>query len=197
MTYKTPEEQYKILTKLDRKSAVIARGIVEHFNSGYDDCTKLRNCQEEAIAFAKEMGVTVTGTSLTSKMGKLLRDADVFKQFTGKPQRGVGYILEPGSKLEDFSAFLEQHYEYGTLTKGERDNDLIRKDIFDQLDEEGGILLDADAHRVTSKVYGQLRELLNTGKLNVVYVRPDTKVAVKTPDDAKPHWVDFWVGDDE
>jgi hypothetical protein len=193
----TPEDFLKSLKRLDRKSAIIARGIVEHFNSGLDDCTKLRNCQEEAIAYAKEVGVAVTGTSLTSKIGRHLRDAGVFQQFAGKPARGVGYVLEAGPNLEDFTEFLQKTPTYGILTKTEVDHTQIRVDILSELDDNGAVMLDADEHRVSSKVYGQLREMLNSGKLNVIYVRPSTRVAVKAKGDAKFHEVDFWVGDDE
>lgn len=190
-------DKYKALTQLDHKSAIVARAMVEHFNSGVEDCHKLRNCQEEAIAFAAEMGVVIKGTSTTSKIGRHLRDADVFKQFNGRKPGKMGFILEPSDNLEAFTEFLDKNPTYGVLTKNEVEVDQLRQSIVEQLNETGAIMVDSDAHRVPSKIYGQLRDMLNSGQLKVVYVRPDTTVAIRPEGAKKFHAADFWYGDDD
>lgn len=190
-------DHWKQLTRLDRKSAVVARGIVQYFNAGYDDSEKLRACQQGALDWAREVEVPVTGTSLTSKIGRLLRDAGVFEQFNGRPKHGEGYTLEAGPRLAEFTQWLDDHLEYGQFAKGTLDNDRARGRVIDQLNAEGAVMLDADRHRVDSRTYKALRDMLNNGHLKVVYVRLDTKVAVKTKNDEKAHAIDFWVTEDE
>lgn len=191
------EVYWRQLTKLDRKSAIVARGMVQHFDGTDDERSKLRECQKAAIEWAAEVGSPVKGTSLTSKIGRLLRDAGVFMPFEGKPKHGEGYRLEEGPRLAEFIEFLDSHLEYGMLAKGEEDSIKVRVRVLKQLKDEGAVMLDADTHRVDSRTYKALRDMLNEGALKVVYVRPDTLVAVKTPTDAKAHKVDFWVTEDE
>ena len=189
------DNYWKNLLRLDHKSAVVARGIVEHFDATDLERTKLKACQIAATEFGKELGVDIS-PSLCGKIGRLQRDAGVFLQFSGKTKKG--YILEPGPRLDEFREFLNTHSEYGLMiTKSSIDKTKTRAEVIEAIDELGGIMLDGDAHRLPRAQFGALHELLNEGRLKAIYVRPSTKVAVKAKDDNKAHPIDFWYGDDE
>lgn len=180
------------LTKLDRKSAIVARGITQAYEPTFN---KLRDCQQAALDLADELGVAITGTSLTSKIGRLLRDAGVFEQFAGKPRRGEGYVLEAGPRYEDFLNFLENNDLYGSMSRTEVNDLQAKSAILDALEVSGSIMLDASDHRVDSKTYKALRDFLNDGKLKVVYVRPDTEVVVKTKNAKKFRRAEWLCGE--
>lgn len=169
------------LKKLNNKSAIIARGIMDYFESEADDYSKLRSCQAAALEYARELGADISGTSLTSKVGKMMRDAGVFKQFGGKPKRGEGYTLVPGKNFDEFSNFLDENKDFGTSLSGQVTMSQIRArtEVMDHFDKHGAYRINGETHPVPSYTYNFLRSMLNEGKLDVVFVLPKTVVAIK------------------
>jgi len=171
---------YNKLTNQTSKGAIVARGIMDHFQSDSPDHSKLRACQEYSLEYAQELGVEITGTSTTSNVAKLMRDAGVFQQFPGKPKRGEGYVLVPGPHFDEFSEFLEDNADYGTSVPGQTTMSQLaaKTEVMEHFDQYGAFRI-GDEHRVPSATYNLLRTMLNDGKLDVIFVKPGAIAAVK------------------
>lgn len=180
------------LKRLNNKSAIIARGIMDYFQSNEPDQSKLRACQAAALEYAQEMGADITGTSLTSKIAKDMRDAGVFQQFSGKPKRGEGYVLEPGPKFDEFSEFIEDNEDYGTSMQGQAKISQIRmkSELLDHIEARGGYRINGDTHPTDSATYNFLRQMLNDGKLDAIFVPAGITAAVKHK--GKTKRVEYW-----
>lgn len=179
---------YRSLTDLTGKSAIVARGIVEHYLSGE---TKLRKCQEAAIELADELGVVIEGTSTTSVVGRLLRDAEVFQQLDPKEKR-TGYFLYPDRRLQEFTTFLEENIDYGTRIKGSHAEDMQRLSLLQHLETQGAVRANNVTNKIPPKAYKLLAEKMMRGELDVIYVAPGTVVGVKHDGETKrvPYYVD-------
>lgn len=180
------------IKRLVDKSAIIARGIVDYFESDAHDHNKLRSCQEAALNYSVEIGADIEGTSLTSKIGKMMRDAGIFQQFQGKPKKGEGYVLVPGPKYDEFLEFLDNTPDYGTSIRGQIKMSQVseRTELLDHMELHGAYRINGTEHPASTTVYKFLRQMLNDGKLDAIFVPAGITAAVKHK--GKTKRVEYW-----
>lgn len=186
--------QYDNLTKLDRRSAILARGYINYFTSDAEDAHKLKSCQMASNAFAASVGSPVKGFSLVAKVGALMRDAGVFLRFDGrKPKRGEGYILEEGPHFDEFVEFLDMNPDWGARIKGSMEEDVMKETILDELERKGAVRADLFEHRIPAKGYKALTEGLADNRFDVIYVEKGTIVAVQTEGSDKFKKIGYFI----
>jgi len=172
----TKNSYYEELMGLSGISSVFVRGyMTEYHQRSFDKpgAVKLRDCQDAGVKAVEDLDGTISVPTV-SKRSRLLVDAGV----VSRRKVGKSYVQGDGPNVDQFLKFLDQDEDYGTRLVGSVEEDDQRNAAWNILEEQGAIRVNAE-NRLPTPAFKMLMGLVNSGKLDVVFVKPETVMGVK------------------
>lgn len=153
------------------KAQVFARGFAEYAELGMP--AKLRDCQNAGADAIRELGEQLS-VPYISKLTKNLEALGVVE----KVRVGRGFVVHPGPKWQDFIDFLPTSSFGLSLEVTLPDEDVIeRSGMIDYLTGHDGVRI-SNSRPLPKAGYRVLIERFKEGKLDMVFVKSDSKVFV-------------------
>jgi len=163
---------FQELTGLSGISSAFIRGYMEEYIRD-GSSNRLRDCQEAGVKAVELLDKTIAIPTV-SKRSRLLVDAGVVV----RRKVGRSYVQSDGPNIDRFIQFLDKTPDYGTRISGSAEEDQQRTDAYAKIEDYGAIRVNGN-NRIPTAAFKMLMGLVTSGKLDVVFLKPETVMGVK------------------